>query len=125
VLIQVLVKDQIDGGRAVVDALTAEGFPVAGAFWCRLPDRDYWKLIIASEFISQFGPLAGYRKVRAILERQRVPSVSASDISLFSPDDPEYRRLREHGIGLAGQIRVALGLGEPQSTSFEDAWVYI
>ncbi|HEV2199148.1 MAG TPA: hypothetical protein VGR73_04960 [Bryobacteraceae bacterium] len=119
------MKEQIEGGRAVLDALKAEAFPVAGAFWCRLPDRDYWKLIIASEFVSQFGPLAGYRKVRTILQEQPISSVSPSDIALFSPKDPEYLRLREHGVGLFGRISSGFGLGIPRNTNFEDAWFYL
>jgi hypothetical protein len=120
VLIEVLVKDQIEGGLAVLDALRAEGFPVVGAFWCRLPDRDYWKLVIASDFVSQFGPLKAYQTVRAILEKQPVASVSPSDILLFSPNDPGYVRLCEYALG-PGQF----GIGPSQRYNmFQDAYVY-
>jgi hypothetical protein len=123
-LIEVLVKDQIEGGAAVLETLKAEGFPVSGAFWCRIPDQDYWELIIASPFVSQFGPLAAYQKVRAILEKHPVEAVSPSDISIFSLVDPEYLRLREHAFG-RGPFGVGPGTGIPRNTSFADAWAYI
>lgn len=120
-LIEVLVKDQIEGGSAVLDALRAAGFPVAGAFWCRLPDRDYWKMVIASDFVSQFGPLSAYQKVRATLETQPVAGVSPSDIQLYSPNDPGYLRLREYGLG-PGQF----GIGPSERHNmFQDAYVYV
>ena len=119
-LIEVLVKDQIEGGLAVLDALRGEGLPIAGAFWCRLPDRDYWKLVIASDFVSQFGPLSAYQKVRAILDRQPVAGVSPSDILLYSSNDPGYLRLREYALG-PGQ----LGIGPSERYNmFQDAYVY-
>jgi hypothetical protein len=124
VLIQVLVRDQIEGGDLVLNALQAGEFPVSGAFWCRIPDQDYWQLIIASPFVSQFGPLAAYQRVQAILAKRPVPAVPAIDISIFSPIDPEYLRLREHAFG-RGQFGVGPGAGVPRNTSFEDAWAYI
>lgn len=119
-LIEVLVKDQIEGGLAVLEALRVEGFPVRGAFWCRLPDRDYWKMVISSDFVSQFGPLSAYQKVRVILERQPVAGVSPSDIQLYSPNDPGYLRLREYALG-PGQF----GIGPSERHNmFQDAYVY-
>jgi hypothetical protein len=124
VLIQVLVRDQIEGGTSVLEALKAEGFPVSGAFWCRIPDQDYWQLIIASPFVSQFGPLAAYHRVRTILTKRSVAAVATSDISIFSPIDPEYLRLREYAFG-RGQFGVGPGTGVAQSSSFADAWAYL
>ena len=123
-LIQVLVRDQIEGGASVLEALKAEGFLITGAFWCRIPDQDYWQLIIASPLVSQFGPLAAYQKVRSILAKRPVAVVSTSDISIFSPADPEYLRLREYAFG-PGQFGVGLNSGLPRNTSFADAWAYV
>ena len=122
-LIQVLVREQIDGGQEALNALVAHGVPVAGAFWCRLP-ADYWKLIVASEFVSQFGPLAAYQKMRAILGTRTFPDVSASDVALYSPRDPEYLRLRNYAVG-PGRFGVGPASGAPRNSNFEEAWVYI
>ncbi len=123
-LIEVLVKDQIEGGAAVLEALKAEVFPVAGAFWCRIPGEDYWQLIIASPVVGHFGPLAAYQKVHAILKRHPVDALSPFNISLFSPIDPEYLRLREHAFG-PGQFGVGPGTGLAHNSSFADAWAYL
>jgi hypothetical protein len=119
-----LVRDQIEGGASVLEALKAEEFPIAGAFWCRIPDPDYWQLIIASPLVTQFGPLAAYQKVRSILTKRPVATVSTSDISIFSPTDPEYLRLREYAFG-PGQFRAGPGAGFPRNASFADAWAYV
>ena len=118
-LIEVLVKDQLEGGAAVLEALAAEDFPVSGAFWVRGPEVSYWQLILASPLVSRFGPLAAYRKVSEILGR-RNDAVSPSDISLFSPVDPEYVRLREYALG-PGQF--GIGPVKPYSV-FQDAYIY-
>jgi len=124
VLIQVLVRDQIEGGASVLEALRAEGFPIAGAFWCRIPDQDYWQLVIASPLVRQSGPLAAYQKVSTILAKRPVTTVSTSDISIFSPTDPEYLRLREYAFG-PGQFGVGPDNGLPRNASFADAWAYV
>jgi hypothetical protein len=123
VLIQILVREQIDGGAAVLNALCQEKFPISGAFWCRMPDSGYWKLILASPFVSQTGPLFGVRRLRELLQKYGLAENFFSDIALFSPNDPEYLRLREFAVGPGGS-GVGPAAGTARNLSFEDAWLY-
>ena len=118
----ILVKEEIEGGAAVLDALRQEGFPIAGAFWCKMPDSGYWRLILASPFVTQEGPLRGIRRLHEVLKKHRLEDFF-QDTALFSPNDPEYRRLREFGIG-PGDFGTGPAAGMPRNLTFEDAWLY-
>jgi hypothetical protein len=107
----------------VLDALWQARLPISGAFWCRMPDSGCWKLILASPFVSQSGPLLGVRKLREVLEKHGLAARFFSDIALFSPNDPEYLRLREFAMGPGG-LGAGPAAGSARNLSFEDAWLY-
>jgi hypothetical protein len=43
-----LVGSEVEGGRALLNALDEAGVPVRGAFWFYYPELDRWKLIVVS-----------------------------------------------------------------------------
>jgi hypothetical protein len=95
VFIQVLVEKQIEAGQAIVDALRNSGFPITAAFWCRIPESGYWRLVIGSKLIDRIGPLEGYRRLHEILHRLGLWNELFGSISLLSPGDPTFHSLRE------------------------------
>jgi hypothetical protein len=110
VFIQVLVEGKIKGGLAIVDALRQEQVPVSAAFWCRIPESGYWRLVIASELIDKIGPLEGYRRLHEILRRLDLWDALSGSVSLLSPGDPTYRSLQEYAQG-PGQFGVSVFSG--------------
>ncbi len=119
--IQVLVDDKIKGGLAIVDALRQEKVPVSAAFWCRIPESGYWRLVIASQLIDRIGPLEGYRRLHEILRRLDLWEVFSGSVSLLSPSDPTFRSLQEYAQG-PGQFGVSVFNGPPDP--FQDAYFY-
>jgi hypothetical protein len=120
--VEVLVREKIGGGQAVLDALRDSDFPVTGAFWCKIPESGYWRLVIASPRVREAGLLASVHEVRLILEAHGLGSQYFTDIFLFSPKDPEYVRLFEHAFG-ANRFGAPISAAAYNRT-FEDAWLY-
>lgn len=65
--IQVLVNEQVDMGARIVDALQKKNFRVSGAFWYRMPESGFWRLVVGSKLVDRIGPLEGYRRLHGIL----------------------------------------------------------
>lgn len=43
-----LVTDQVEGGRKLLERLTADGVELSAAFWARADEDDRWRLHIAT-----------------------------------------------------------------------------
>jgi hypothetical protein len=120
VFVQVLVDEQINAGRAIMDALRRDQFPISTAFWYRIPESGYWRLVIGSKLIDRIGPLEGYRRLRGILDRLGLWNTLSGSISLLSPSDPTFRSLHEYAQG-PGQF----GIGPSElHNMFQDAYIY-
>lgn len=124
--IQVLVEDKIEAGKAIQEELRRSRIPIEAAFWYRMPESGYWRLVIASKLIDRIGPIEGYERLHKALARLRLPERLADDlfgsIALLSPRDPSFQRLLDAAKG-PGQIGVRW---DPfvQSNAFQDAYFY-
>jgi hypothetical protein len=126
VLIEVLVRDQIEAGYRIMEVLKIGRFPVSAAFWCKIPEAGYWQLVIASPAVDQVGPLKAYGTLRDLLrEIDFGYSLDVTkDVSLLSPADPGFLRLRAYALGNS-RFGVGPATGLPRNLSFEDAFVYV
>jgi len=122
VFIQVLVDEKIRAGEDVLRELIKAGFPISKAFWCRIPESGYWRLVIGSTLIDRIGPMEGYRRLHEILDQLGLRSTLSGSISLLSPSDPTYQGLLQyaHSPGLFG---VSAGEMVPFN-AFQDAYFY-
>jgi hypothetical protein len=84
---QPLWKELRDDGRALIDALRREHFPVSGAFWI---SNGYLRLVIASRLPSEKGPIQAYREFLRILHEINLHELDSIDVSVLSPTDPNY-----------------------------------
>jgi hypothetical protein len=124
VFIQILVDRQIEAGREIVEALRQDGFPIASrsAFWCRIPESGYWRLVIGSKLIDRIGPLKGYRRLHAILHRLNLWDEYSGSISLLSLGDPTFQSLRAYAES-PGQFGVRASY-ESAYNPFQEAYFY-
>jgi hypothetical protein len=86
---ELLVDEQIEDGRALVDQLVRDGFDPDAAFWARTSDEKSWdSLYIASAAVQpeKIGEAYGivYESLRKLPEAQ----VSLSEIKLVPPTSP-------------------------------------
>ncbi len=62
-----LVNEEIEGGKQLMEALTAAGFEVRVAFWAKPTETGKWYLYLASPFVDDKGRLAAYQFVHALM----------------------------------------------------------
>jgi hypothetical protein len=67
-----LVNFDIETGKKIIDALDHDGKNPNVALWAKLPKYEDWRLVIASERLSQSGSLDGYSQVNSALEKAGV-----------------------------------------------------
>ena len=117
----VLVEQQIDDGRKLLEQLDAQRFPVSAALWYCWPETARWSLVIVSPIADTKGPNYGYTRIQKALGNAETTSLSLDDITLVGRQDPEFI-----------ELRIAVGTPWPESVggrarparSFEDSYVY-
>jgi len=81
-----LVKEIIDDGKELIEALDETQFEVKAAMWFYQADSDEWRLLIASPYVEENGPKKAYNLIQKELKKLSLPSgISLKDISLLSP----------------------------------------
>lgn len=92
---KVLVKEQIEDGKRLLDELARHRFRWAAAFWYELPEVDNWRLVIATPLVDSIGSSAAYTKLHVILRELNPPTgLSVSNVSLLSPSSPRFHNFR-------------------------------
>ena len=121
----ILVENDIQEGKRVIEALDNANFQVEAAMWFYLADSEEWRLLIASPFVENNGPKEAYRFIQRVMVQLSPPlEISLKDISVLSP---KHR--------LIGTIRMAIRTGDGISgirftgnvvnnTLIEDAYIY-
>lgn len=85
---KVLVNEDIDGGKLLIEALDREKVPVSSAYWLYEPESERYRLCLATELYDRLGPLEAYRAIQRVLDK--VPEESKPlliDINVVSPSD--------------------------------------
>lgn len=118
--LQVLVDEKIESGKRIIEALRRQRFSISSAFWCRMPESGYWRLVIASPMVDRIGPLAGYRSLNEILRNLGIWKEFSGIVSLLSPKDPTFINLLEYSQS-PGQFQVP---ATQTHNVFQDAYVY-
>jgi hypothetical protein len=87
--------DRIARGDELLKELRDAGFPIHRALWWYSPEEySDWRLVIASALVDERGPLAAYRKLDAILRKQRPDLILwLRSIHLMSPKEQLIREL--------------------------------
>ena len=87
--------DRISRGEELIEELKKAGYPIHRAFWWYSPDQySDWRLVIASPLVDQRGPLAAYKKLDAILRKNRHDLIVwVKSVHLISPKDSLIRDL--------------------------------
>ena len=119
-----LVKDWIELGRRLTEALDRANFEVVASFWFYDQESDEWRLIIASPIVDDEGPLEAYRTIQRVLGELDYGELSLNDISVVSPthDLVSLLRIAFHtGNGISG-IRFTRNRINDQF--IEDAYIY-
>jgi hypothetical protein len=117
-----LVAEYIDHGRAVLEALRRDKFPITEAFWYDIPEAGEWRLIIASPMAHTVGPIQAYTILDRALTKIRSP-LSLSEISVLSPLSSQFQSLRQEALG-PGRPGMGQAAEYAPGITFHDAYLY-
>ena len=88
---ELLVEDQIEDGRELINRLLTIGFNVDVAFWLKLGEDASWRLYLA---LTGFDPEvrhAAFSAVFVTLDNIHGTSISPADITLIDPTSPQAK----------------------------------
>src|SRR5271157_1050600 len=106
-----LVNFDIENGKEVIDALDRDGKAPKVALWAKLPEYEDWRLVIASDRLSQSGSTYGYSQVNAAMQKAGISARKRPKVFLRPMDKPFIKALRHvfgqaddtYGMRLGGQ----------------------
>jgi hypothetical protein len=119
-----LVNFDIENGERVIEALDRDGKGPAVALWAKLPEYEGWRLVIASDHISQTGSLYPYGQINNAMEKAGIPISNRPKVFLRPMDKPFIRSLREIFSKAADTYGMRLGGQAFGDQYLEDAFVY-
>ncbi len=95
----ILVENDIEGGRRVVDELE-KLMAITAAFWYCEDEDDEWKLVIVSPDVAEKGPIQLYQRIAVLLndlsvDPQKPVQMPLSRISLTNPHTLLYERVKK------------------------------
>lgn len=123
---RILVKELIDEGHRLLEALKKNRFPLKAAFWHYFIEPEEWRLVLVSPVVDRAGPLSAYTRVQRVLGKTNPAHLTLSDISVFGPLSPDYRNLAA-GVSSAGTSGAGPAVHQAHTIAnivFEDAYVY-
>jgi hypothetical protein len=110
-----LVESDIRLGNQIIAHLGAAGVDIEDALWVYSPQIEEWRLFIASGLVDKSGPIAAYDALlRALRQGGMLDKVPYRRISLLSPADPMFAKLR-----FAFGLRKKQASGLPKKQGFE------
>ena len=85
---ELLVREQIEDGDALLTKLVGDGLDVTVAFWAKLTDGGLWYLFLAMSPIHSQRSAGLWRSLSEALQQIRSCSITFSDIRLIPATDP-------------------------------------
>jgi hypothetical protein len=123
---RVLVDEEIDDGKRLLDRLGEEGIAVTAAGWLKESESGWWYLYLATPLVGPDGATRpAYRRVNAVIRQMppdlRIPSLG---IKVIAPDSPTAQAVRELHQRYPGHRPVRLGETRIGDVNVEGAYIY-
>jgi len=118
---KVLVRERIDDGRRLLEALDAKRFPVDAAFWWHHEDSNRWRLVILTP-VEEKGPLKAIQRIHRVFDSLNPPaSFDLEHTWALSKSSPEFKRMVTlGGLGGLGPVKGKTR----ESDDYSDAYIY-
>lgn len=89
-----LVESNVDQAMQLIKLLDETGIEVHSALWMFYPEKDQWRLVIATPMIEQKGPQRAYMAVQKILAKNtELSGLTLQDISLVSAKNSQLIKM--------------------------------
>jgi len=113
-----LVGQIVADGAMLLRELDRESYAVETMFWVDMPDYHYYRLVIGSPRVSEYGAAATYRRLGDMIRAIGVSGFELGDVSAFATDS---QQLRDYRAVVEGSSRIEIG---PEWVIFADGIVY-
>jgi hypothetical protein len=115
---------QIEGGKALVEALRGTGFDVTVGGWTKSSEEGDWCLYIASKDVIDRGIAAAYGTVYSTIQANPEFGIDPFDVKLIDRQNPIAKDLLD--IRGAGVSRIATRSRRPRlgQMSVDETYVY-
>jgi hypothetical protein len=93
---EMLTQEMVQAGAELTRLLDKAHLEVRASLWLYLPDKNLWRLIVASPAVRQDGPKKVYQHIQTILSKMSDKSwkIPLHDISVVEESDPLIASLR-------------------------------
>lgn len=119
-----LVRELIDSGQQLIDALRDQGIDVAAAFWLKPSYEEAWFLYIATPLVDDNGLAAAYGNVYRVLRSLPNWWVLESDIKLIGVENPIARDVLAWHQSYPGRVPTRYGGRLLGRVLIDDAYLY-
>jgi hypothetical protein len=93
---EILTQEMIQAGAELTRRLDEAHLEVHASLWLYMPDKNLWRLIVASPAVRQDGPKKVYQQIQTILSKMsdQTWKIPLHDISVVEDNDPLIASLR-------------------------------
>ncbi|HVS40583.1 MAG TPA: hypothetical protein VMS17_33820 [Gemmataceae bacterium] len=122
----VLVNEQVQDGRQVLERLSAEGVPVTAAAWVKESEGGPWYFYIVTPLVPADGArTAAYRRIGPLIRGMPQPCwVNPMEFKVAAPDSDVGKAIREVAGRRPGPIPMPYGSIRLGGLSIDGAYVY-
>jgi hypothetical protein len=87
---EMLTQERVQAGAELTRRLDEAHLEVCASFWLYMPDKNLWRLIVASPAVRQDGPKKVYQQIQTILSKMsdQTWKIPLHDISVVEDSDP-------------------------------------
>jgi len=93
---EILTQEMIQAGADLTHRLDEAHLEIRASLWLYMPDKNLWRLIVASPAVRQDGPKKIYQQIQTILSKisDKTWKLPLYDISVVEDSDPLIASLR-------------------------------
>lgn len=123
---EVLTQEMIQAGADLIRRLDEAQLEISTSLWLYMPDKNLWRLLIASPSVRKEGPKKVYQKIQTVLSKMPddAPQILLQDISAVEDIHPLISSLKVSmrlGGGVSGR---RLSRSTINGHFIEDAYIY-
>ena len=123
---EILTQEMIQAGAELTRRLDEAHLEVRASLWLYIPDKNLWRLIVASPAVRQDGPKKVYQQIQTILSKMsdKTWKIPLHDISVVEDSDPLIALLRTSMSTEDGISGIRFSRDTINGHFIEDAYIY-
>jgi len=123
---EMLTQEMVQVGAELTRRLDEAHLEVRASLWLYIPDKNLWRLIVASPAVRQHGPKKVYQQIQTILSKMsdKTWKIPLHDISVIEDSDPLIALLRSAMNTGGGVSGIRFSRNTINGHFIEDAYIY-